>query len=270
MKQPLITDIAYKKGEYKDGIHYHNGYELIFVTKGEASVTIDNDTFTARAGTLLFISNLEYHTIRVLETPYERYFMNISPAECEKLIGDVDLIALLRCRPIGFKHTVSFENDIPRISMLWDMMIEESQANDEYGKETCASLLKTLLILAKRRLPDGTLFAQNHMKTLLHELQDHLEKHFSEDISIGDLCQKYYANHFYLTHSFKAYTGYSPKQYLTLLRLNHAISLFTSGNETISAAALASGFSNVNNFIRCFKATFGMTPTEYKKRHIGE
>ena len=38
----------------------------------------------------------------------------------------------------------------------------------------------------------------------------------------------------------------------------------------MTAAALASGFSNVNNFIRCFKSTFGMTPTEYKKRHTDE
>ncbi len=270
MKQKLITDLAYKAGEYKDGIHFHNGYEIIFVSKGEISLTVDDVTVTASEGTLIFISNLEKHTIRVTRAPYERYFMNLSPLKCDKVIGDADLIALLRCRPIGFSHTIPFGEDAPRVRMLWDALLSERDKEDHYTEEAELYYLKLLLIMAKRRLPEDAFTAAGQMKSLLHELQDYLDGHFTEDIRIGELCESYYTNHFYLTHSFKAYTGYSPKQYLTLLRLNHAISLFVGGGETVSAAALASGFSNVNNFIRCFKSAFGMTPSEYKKRHIDE
>lgn len=270
MKQHLITDIAYKNGAYKDGIHFHNGYELIFVSKGEISVTVDDTSFTATEGTLIIISNLEKHTIRVTQAPYERYFINLSPVKCDKLIADTDLLALLRCRPIGFSHKIDFGENAPFIRTLWEALLKEHEKGDHYSEEAELYLVKLLLIAAKRELPDDAFATAGQMKNLLHELQDYLDGHFTEDIRIGELCEQYYTNHFYLTHSFKSYTGYSPKQYLTLLRLNHAISLFVGGGETVSAAALASGFSNVNNFIRCFKASFGMTPSEYKKQHIDE
>ncbi len=270
MKQRLITDIAYKSDAYKDGIHFHSGYELIFVSKGEISVTVDETSFTATEGTMIFISNLEKHTIRVTRAPYERYFINLSPLKCDKLIADTDLLALLRCRPIGFSHTVSFGEDTSYIRTLWQALIKEHEKEDHYSEDSELYLIKLLLIAAKRQLPEDAFAAAGQLKTLLHELQDYLDSHFTEDIRIGELCEKYYTNHFYLTHSFKAYTGYSPKQYLTLLRLNHAISKFVGGGETVSAAALSSGFSNVNNFIRCFKSTFGITPTEYKKCHIDD
>ena len=270
MKQKLITDIAYKTGEYKDGIHSHNGYEIIFIARGEISLTVDGETMTASEGTMIFISNLEKHTIRVTRAPYERYFMNLSPVKCDKLIGDTDLIALLRCRPVGFTHTIPFGGEAERMRMLWDALLAEKGHDDHYTEEAELYYLKLLLIMAKRRLPEDAFASAGQLKNLLHELQDYLDSHFTEDIRIGELCEGYYTNHFYLTHSFKTYTGYSPKQYLTLLRLNHAISLFVANDETVTAAALASGFSNINNFIRCFKSTFGMTPTEYKKRHTDE
>jgi len=207
MKHPLITDIAYKTGEYKDGIHFHNGYEIIFITKGAISVTIDDESFDASEGTLLFISNLENHTIRVTRTPYERYFMNISPPQCDKVIADVDLIALLRCRPIGFKHTVQFDEDAAKIRALWDLLLQEHEGQDGYSADVTAAILKTMLILAKRKLPESMLGEESHIKLLLHEFQDYLDNHFTEDIRISDICRQYYANHFYLTHSFKAYTG---------------------------------------------------------------
>ncbi len=266
----LITIAAHKSTPYREGIHFHAGYEIILVRKGEIEVSTDRRTFRVAEGTLLFFSNLENHRIRVLREPYERYFLNLDTSVCDKTLSDKDLISLLKCRPLGFEHGLPLGALTEKIVSLFESILTERAEGGRFSSELCEGYVKEILMLAFRTLPADKTPEENRMRDLLYRIREHLDAHFTEDIRIKALCDAHYTNHYYLTHCFKEYTGYSPKQYLTRLRLYHAIRLFTVEGYTVSAAAVTSGFSNVNNFIRAFRGEFGMTPTEYKKRHVRE
>ena len=266
MKSKLVTAAAYKTGPHHGTYHYHNGYELIFVKRGRITVTIQNESFPADDGTLILISNLENHTIRVDSLEYERYFVNLSTKECDKALSSLELIALLKFRPDGFRHTVSLGEDAERVAFLFSRILAECERADSYSEELIGQYVKEIMITAKRLLPyeQGT---DGGIRNQLYEMQSYLDRHFAEDILIDELCTRFYANRYYLTHAFKLYTGYSPKQYLTLVRLHQAVALFSEQKLTVSAAAAACGFSGVTGFIRSFKQYYGMTPTEYKAKH---
>lgn len=266
----LITIAAHKTTPYREGIHFHHGYEIILVKRGEIEVTTDRRTFTVSEGTLLFFSNLENHRIRVLREPYERYFLNLDTAVCDKTLADKDLISLLKCRPVGFEHSLPLGDLSQKTVSLFESILAERSTPARFSEELCEGYVKELLMLAFRTLPNTEAHTEARMLDVLYRIREYLDTHFTEDVRIKALCDAHYTNHYYLTHCFKEYTGYSPKQYLTRLRLYHAIQLFTVEGYTISAAAVTSGFSNVNNFIRAFRGEFGMTPTEYKRRHVAE
>lgn len=267
MKHDMILSVGYKDGEYSDGIHFHNGYELILVRRGKIEITADDRLFSAGAGTLIFISNLERHSIRVLEKPYERYYVTLDAEKCDRILADRELISLLKYRPEGFENALFLGDAAPQIEQLFVAIREEKERNDSFSETLCEGYIRQLLVFCYRLFPRAAV-PENRAKEVLYAIQKHLDEHFTEEIRIKELCDAHFTNHYYLTHLFKAYTGYSPKQYLTRLRLHHAIALFTDGKQTVSEAALHAGFSNVNNFIRSFRAEFGMTPTEYKKKHI--
>lgn len=266
MKSKLITAAAYKTGPHHGTFHYHNGYELIFIKRGRITVTIGKESFAATGGTMILVSNLENHTLRVESEVYERFFVNLSTKECDKTLGNLELIALLKFRPDGFHHTVCFEEDADRIALLFSRIIAEQERADAYSEELTGQYVKEIMIEARRRLP-GEVGADGGIRSQLYEMQSYLDRHFAEDIRIDELCARFYANRYYLTHAFKTYTGYSPKQYLTLVRLQQAIALFAEQGLTISAAAAACGFSGVTGFIRSFKKHYGLTPTEYKEKN---
>lgn len=63
---------------------------------------------------------------------------------------------------------------------------------------------------------------------------------------------------------FKRASGVTFSDMVKRLRIAHACRLLTSTNDPISSIAAASGYSNLANFNRQFKAEIGMTPREYR------
>jgi AraC-like DNA-binding protein len=266
VKNKLITAAAFKTGPHHGTFHHHNGYELIFVKRGSIRITIENDTFPVKDGTLIFLGNLENHTISVESKEYERFFINLSTEECDKAVGSLELIALLKFRPDGFRHALAFASESEDICHLFSRILEEHERADLYSEDLIAQYLREILIRAKRRLPCEN-ETDSGIRRQLYEMQSYLDLHFKEDIRIDELCTSFYANRYYLTHAFKTYTGYSPKQYLTLLRLRYAVTLFAEEGTSVCAASSACGFSDLTGFIRSFKKHYGMTPTAYKQKH---
>ena len=74
----------------------------------------------------------------------------------------------------------------------------------------------------------------------------------------------YYISLFYLSHSFKKLTGYSPKQYLLLTRMSYARELLITTDTAVKVITDQCGFNDVNNFIRVFKREYQMTPKQYR------
>jgi len=59
-----------------------------------------------------------------------------------------------------------------------------------------------------------------------------------------------------------------PVRYLGLLRLNAAKSMLTATDRRVEEIAEAAGFSDQFYFSKCFKASCGVSPSEYRRRHL--
>ena len=63
---------------------------------------------------------------------------------------------------------------------------------------------------------------------------------------------------------FRRLTGATPHQYLISARLRRAALALASSRRPILAVALDSGFGDLSTFNKTFRATFGLTPTQYR------
>ena len=64
----------------------------------------------------------------------------------------------------------------------------------------------------------------------------------------------------------KAVTGLSPNELIKNIRLEAGAKLLKESNLNISEIAEHTGFSSSSYFARSFKATYGISPTEYQKK----
>lgn len=70
---------------------------------------------------------------------------------------------------------------------------------------------------------------------------------------------------YHFLRTFRAVTGVTPHQYLLRLRLQRAAVKLVSESSKVLDVALESGFGDVSNFNRAFRAEFGVNPRAWRR-----
>jgi len=94
-----------------------------------------------------------------------------------------------------------------------------------------------------------------------------IEAHKGSDLTLVSLAQAADLSPFHFLRTFEAVTGTTPHQYMRRMKLRAAAVRLSSSETRIVDVALESGFGDVSNFNRAFRAEFGVTPTTYRLRH---
>jgi AraC family transcriptional regulator len=93
-----------------------------------------------------------------------------------------------------------------------------------------------------------------------------IERTSEQAHTLFDLAQRARLSPFHFLRVFRKVTGVSPHQFLLRLRLNAAALQLRGSNEPITDIAYTAGFADLSNFIRTFRAEFGMAPSRYRAR----
>lgn len=93
-----------------------------------------------------------------------------------------------------------------------------------------------------------------------------IEDRYMEDISLDGLAQMACMNKFSFCRAFKNRFGLSFLSYLNTVRLKKAAKLLDEQDWNITGIASFVGYDNVAHFGRAFRAVYGMSPSEYRRR----
>lgn len=95
---------------------------------------------------------------------------------------------------------------------------------------------------------------------------DYIEDHLNQEISIAVLAEKAGLSQFYYQRLFHRLVKKPVAEYIRLRRMAKAIDILLDKKQRILDIALELGFETHEHFSRTFKNTYGMTPTEYRKK----
>jgi YesN/AraC family two-component response regulator len=96
---------------------------------------------------------------------------------------------------------------------------------------------------------------------------DYMVIHYKEALSLGALSYMAGLSVSHYSRLFKKYTGYSPIDYLTHLRMDRAKELIILSDYRLKSIAQSVGYQDEFYFSRIFKKVVGISPTEFAKRH---
>ncbi len=103
----------------------------------------------------------------------------------------------------------------------------------------------------------------NEQVLAVQRMQDYIEAHLEESVSLNDLAQVALFSPWYAHRLFQQYTGLSPARYIRRLRLARAALRLKQDSARVIDAAFDLGFGSVDGFTRAFHREFGMCPGEY-------
>ena len=87
------------------------------------------------------------------------------------------------------------------------------------------------------------------------------------DHGISSLAREARLSRFHFLRIFKQVTGLTPHRYICRTRLRRAATQLLLEPARVLDIALDSGFGDVSNFNRAFRAEFGVNPSAYRRRH---
>jgi AraC-like DNA-binding protein len=87
------------------------------------------------------------------------------------------------------------------------------------------------------------------------------------DLTLGSLAKEAGLSPYHFLRTFEDLTGATPHQYVMRARLRQAAARLLSEPAKILDVALDSGFGDVSNFNRAFRAEFGSSPRAYRMRN---
>jgi AraC-like DNA-binding protein len=94
----------------------------------------------------------------------------------------------------------------------------------------------------------------------------HIEEGFDVEITLEQLAQSVNISPSRLRHLFKSEVGVTPMQFLKEVRLRKAKELAEESFMNVKQIMVIVGLRDESHFMRDFKKTFGLTPTQCRYR----
>lgn len=258
-------------------MHYHDFFEVYLFLSGNVDYLIDGRTFHLKGGDILIINSKEMHKAIILsENVYERIVLFIRP---EFIAGkSVENTNLLYC----FNNIHKQENkNLIRTSyelhkMIKDNIVrikalsQEKDFGDDLLKEAYLTELLIYLNRAYLKQEGNKVHEDVSYNPVIENLIYYINTNLQSDLSLDKLADKMFLSKYHLAREFKKNTGFTLHNFIHYKRMLTAKYLLRSG-KSVTNVCYECGFSDYSNFIRAFKAEFGITPKQYavKNRYMG-
>ncbi len=143
---------------------------------------------------------------------------------------------------------------------------------EDLGREVAMRVASQLVMYFKR--PGGQMQFSRHGeaapmgRSALQALQRWVVGHLAEDHSVARLAARMKLSPRHFARMFRAEVGVSPAAWVESARVAAARQLLEEGQRAPKQVAVDCGFSDADHLRRAFVQHVGITPAEYRKRHV--
>ena len=162
---------------------------------------------------------------------------------------------------------------LPTSKLVGSMMLDVSRRS---GASRLLGLLNILVKLSedrKSRLVCGSSYEKPLAKgdeKRIDAVYRHLNAHFREAILEPELAKVFGMSAGAFSRFFHSATGRTFIKAVGDLRISHACQMLRDTDKTVAEICFDSGFENLSNFNRQFRARKGMAPHEFRKRLLAK
>lgn len=132
-------------------------------------------------------------------------------------------------------------------------------------REQLSAMVKLLLLKIAEANDEHALPAR-----MVESLDSYIRENIGEEISNTELGAIFGYHPFYISKLLKEKKGQTLHQYIISYRFKLAKSKLETSEASINEIAADCGFSDPSYFTKAFKASFGMTPKEYRNKYKDE
>ncbi|MCI9175736.1 MAG: helix-turn-helix domain-containing protein [Lachnospiraceae bacterium] len=247
----------------EEPMHFHPEMELIYVIEGSADVKVGEWEYRPGKNDIILINSGVKHSLACGEHAI-LCTVCYSPKLAAEMTDSENLY--FHCNSVK-------ENDraYDRLRQMFRRLILDEADGSRENLCLQKSLLYRLLgelmdhFLVKEAGGKGTCQVSEEDMRLQKALQ-YVSQNFQSSVGLSELADQMYLSVSTLSRLFKKKTGIYFADYVKQMRLRYACRELAFSSENITKIAIESGFTNLSGFNRAFRETYGISPSEYRKR----
>ncbi|MBQ8589416.1 MAG: helix-turn-helix transcriptional regulator [Firmicutes bacterium] len=254
--------------------HWHDEFELVLITDGEATAAADARRSPVTTGNGFFVNSGVLHSILAADAnPCCFHSIVFHP----RLVGGtVDSVFWEKyIHPITTSHSqtlVPLNREVPHeseildfIEAVWKLCLDAPSGFEIDVRHKLTQMMMKLADHLPAFQPENrekSIRDAERIKMMLRFIQDH----YGEELTLGQISESAMISESECLRCFHSTIETTPIQYLKDYRLQKAAELLASSRGKVSDIASQCGFQEMSYFARIFRHRYGITPTQYRSK----
>ncbi|MDD4646208.1 MAG: AraC family transcriptional regulator [Bacteroidales bacterium] len=254
-------------------MHYNEGIEICFVSRGKYTWDIDNISYQLLPGDGFVTCPWEWHGSRKeIVDRGEIFWLILSPEFYDRKgifrLADWSRLGKKELDAIG--HSIAFKNT-PVLSKAFSIKSLFSELYSELSNKSLGyrvrvyNILENLLIGTTRLLESQHLEAKEKVEWI-SAFEKMLSSEIEKKWSIHEMAAHFGMGVTSFNEKVKKLSGFTPSSFLINMRIDKAKSLLSDSNIKLTQIALECGFCSSQHFSSAFLNHTGLAPTKYRRQ----
>jgi AraC-like DNA-binding protein len=267
--------IVLKEPQERFTMHTHEFSEIVIVFAGDALHVIGRESRPVMAGDIFIVGGPEAHDyreikdLRLINVLFRPQDLHLEPMDLSGLTGYQQLFSFespsrKRCMPNRTLRLAPKELSVA-LNYVETLDQELKMRNPGFAFMAYTCFLQLVGYISRAYIRSAA--PDPRARLSVRNAIDYLEAHFDQPVKLDELSRLTHMSKRSFIRAFQAATGTTPIAYLGNLRLARAAAMLRRHGENVTSVAYKVGFNDSNYFARQFHGMFGVSPSEYRKRH---
>lgn len=241
-------------------------YEFMVVISGCIYLTIDGIEYAVKKHECILIPpytrHFGYKGADKNSTHYWMHFFPSGPVSFSQVQESISLKNERNYHKICIPQYFQL-NEFEKIVILSKQLLDS--ANDLYNSLLTSNFAITSIAIELSNQYNKQLSSQkNKVPTKFELITQWIRIHSHEHLTVQTIAEEFQLTPTYLGQLFKKYKGISTIQYINQKKIAQAAELLITTDKTIKEISMELGFSSEKYFMKVFKLTNKLTPTEFR------
>lgn len=243
--------------------HTTNKPMIIYTYTDGGSIVFADKIFPIKKGTLCYIdSSTRHYTMPASPSEYDRSKIFLTVENMQSLLAALQNDSEVR-RLFSDSSAVYAQIPDHLFDSIENIYSEASEAMEsgECFEEVMTSAFLQLMIYIKK-------YTDRHIPApddLLSKAISYINAHYREEITLDGLCEYIHISKYHFARKFKDAMGITVMEYIRVTRIESAKNMLANSEMRIEEISEACGFSGLSYFSQIFRASVGMSASQYRK-----
>ncbi len=230
--------------------HFHKNFELIYVLDGRLSLSVNGTTEEMKAGDCALVLSNQIHAFQSLGhsniwiATFSQQFVPHFAGMVEKSEGKS---AVFRCE------------DSVHEFVLNRLLFAESTITMKKAcfYAICDEYLRQIPLIERKSRNDE----------LICRVLDYVQEHYRENLTLASVAEVFGYEYHYFSRILNRGYHINFSALINEYRIDRAIHLLETTEQSVTDIALESGFQSIRNFNHVFQKTMGVSPAEFVQKN---